>query len=175
MGDEWLRVGALKMAIDGGTTPHTAYMHEPYEGDTELVAFNRLSLDALQRYFRSAQELGWDVGIHCCGDAAQDMAVDTFARVARDVPRPDTRHNIVHAYFPTEKALDQMVEYNIAAVLQPTFIYWEGDLLFRDVGERRALNYKPARKYLDRGVVVTASSDVTAPCRPILSSRCMRW
>jgi predicted amidohydrolase YtcJ len=162
LGDEWLRIGALKMAIDGGTTPHTAYMYEPYEGDTELVAFNRIELDALHRYFRTAQELGWDVGIHCCGDHAQDMAVDTFARVAREVPRPDARHNIIHAYFPTPQALDQMAQHNIAAVLQPTFIYWEGDLLFRDVGERRAQNYKPARKYLDRGIVVTASSDVTS-------------
>ena len=126
------------------------------------MAFNRLPLDALRRYFRTAQELGWDVGIHCCGDHAQDMAVDTFAEIAREVPNPDARHNIIHAYFPTERALDQMAEYNIAAVLQPTFIYWEGDLLFRDVGEQRALNYKPARKYLDRGVVVTASSDVTS-------------
>ena len=162
LGDEWLRIGGLKMAIDGGTTPHTAYMYEPYVGDSELVAFNRLGLDDLYRYFRTAQELGWDVGIHCCGDHAQDMAVDTFARVARDVPNPDARHNIIHAYFPTPRALDQMVEYNIAAVLQPTFIYWEGDLLFRDVGERRAQNYKPARKYLDRGIVTTASSDVTS-------------
>ena len=32
----------------------------------------------------------------------------------------------------------------------------------RDVGERWALNYKPGRKYLDRGVVVTSSSDVTS-------------
>jgi hypothetical protein len=162
LGDEWLRVGALKMAIDGGTTPHTAFMYEPYEGDTELVAFNRLPLDALRRYFRTAQELGWDVGIHCCGDHAQDMAVDTFAEVAREMPRQDARHNIVHAYFPTPRALDQMAEYNIAAVLQPTFIYWEGDLLFRDVGEQRASNYKPVRKYLDHGVVVTSSSDVTS-------------
>jgi hypothetical protein len=161
-GDEWLRIGALKMAIDGGTTPHTAFMYEPYEGDTELVAFNRIPLDALLRYFRTAQELGWDVGIHCCGDHAQDMAVDTFARVAREIPFPDARHNIIHAYFPTPRALDQMAEYNIAAVLQPTFIYWEGDLLFRDVGEQRAKNYKPVRKYLDRGVVVTSSSDVTS-------------
>ena len=161
-GDEWLRIGGLKMAIDGGTTSHTAYMYEPYEGDTELVAFNRLELDALYRYFRTAQELGWDVGIHCCGDHAQDMAVDTFARVAREAPRSDARHNIVHGYFPTARALDQMAQYNIAAVLQPTFIYWEGDLLFRDVGERRAQNYKPARTYLDRGIVVTASSDVTS-------------
>ena len=78
------------------------------------------------------------------------------------MPNPDARHNIIHAYFPTPRALDQMVEYNIAAVLQPTFIYWEGDLLFRDVGEQRAQNYKPARKYLDRGIVTTSSSDVTS-------------
>jgi len=161
-GDEWLRLGGLKMAIDGGTTPHTAYMYEPYEGDSELVAFNRIELDALYRYFRAAQELGWDVGIHCCGDHAQDMAVDTFARVAREAPRPDARHSIIHAYFPTSRALEQMAQYNIAAVLQPTFLYWEGDLIFRDVGRRRAQNYKPARKYLDHGVVVTASSDVTS-------------
>jgi hypothetical protein len=90
------------------------------------------------------------------------MAVDTFAQVAQEIPSPDARHNIIHAYFPTPRALDQMAEYNIAAVLQPTFIYWEGDLLFRDVGEQRAKNYKPVRKYLDRGVVVTSSSDVTS-------------
>jgi predicted amidohydrolase YtcJ len=162
LGDEWLRMGGLKMAIDGGTTPHTAYMYEPFEGESEVINYNRLGLDDLYRYFRAAQELGWDVGIHCCGDHAQDMAVDTFAKVARDVPNADARHNIIHAYFPTPRALDQMAEYNVAAVLQPTFIYWEGDLLFRDVGERRAQNYKPARKYLDRGVVVTSSSDVTS-------------
>jgi hypothetical protein len=162
LGDEWLRIGGLKMAIDGGTTSRTAYMYEPYEGDTELVAFNRLELEALYRYFRTAQELGWDVGIHCCGDHAQDMAVDTFARVARELPHPNARHNIIHGYFPTPRALDQMAEHNIAAVLQPTFIYWEGDLLFRDVGERRAHNYKPARTYLDHGIVTTASSDVTS-------------
>jgi predicted amidohydrolase YtcJ len=162
VGDEWLRIGALKMAIDGGTTPHTAYMYEPFEGDTELVAFNRLPLDALRRYFRTAQELGWDVGIHCCGDHAQDMAVDTFAQVACELPRPDARHSIIHGYFPTPQALEQMARYRIAAVLQPTFIYWEGELLFRDVGQRRAMNYKPARTYLERGIVVTASSDVTS-------------
>ncbi|MFZ5916851.1 MAG: amidohydrolase [Chloroflexota bacterium] len=160
LGDEWLRLGALKMAIDGGTSPHTAFMYQPYEGETEITAFNRLPLEALHRYLVTAQELGWDVAIHCCGDAAQDMAVDTLSQVARNIPRPDARHSIIHAYFPTPRALAQMAEQNIAAVLQPTFIYWEGDLIFRDVGHQRAQNYKPARKYLDGGVHVTASSDV---------------
>jgi predicted amidohydrolase YtcJ len=162
IGDEWLRIGALKMAIDGGTTPHTAYMYEPYEGDTEVVAFNRLEPEALYRYFSIAQELGWDVGIHCCGDHAQDLAVDAFAAVAREIPRSNARHSIIHGYFPTSRALDHMAQHRIAAVVQPTFIYWEGELLFRDVGERRVQNYKPVRKYLDYGIVVTASSDVTS-------------
>jgi len=48
----------------------------------------------------------------------------------------------------------------IAAVIQPTFIYYEGELLFKDVGEKRAHWYKPVRTYLDRGIPVTSSSDV---------------
>ncbi len=171
LGDEWLRMGGLKMALDGGTTPHTALMYEPFEGETEVVDYNRLSPEDLRRYFHTAQELGWDVGIHICGDQAMDIAVDTLAEVARTLPRADTRHNIIHAYFPSDRALEQMAEHNIGAVIQPTFLYWEGDLIFRDVGHQRAANYKPARKYLDRGVVMTASSDVpsTVSANPYLA------
>lgn len=160
LGNEWLRIGAQKMLIDGGTTPHTAFMYEPYVGDSKLVAFNLIPQDKLRRHFHTAQEMGWDVGIHCCGDHAQDMAVDTLAEVVREIPRPDARHSIIHGYFPTSRALDQMAECNLATVVQPTFIYWEGNQIFRDVGETRALNYKPVRKYLDRGIVVASSSDV---------------
>ena len=127
--------------------------------EAEVVNYNRLSLDDLRRFFTTANELGWDVGIHCCGDHAQDLAVDALAAVAAAVPRADARHSIIHAYFPTPHSLEQMARHNIAAVIQPTFIYWEGDLLFRDVGARRALNYKPARRYLDHGVPLAASSD----------------
>jgi hypothetical protein len=160
LGNEWLRIGALKMLIDGGTTPHTAFMYEPYVGDSKLVAFNLISQDKLHQYFRTAQELGWDIGIHCCGDHAQDMTVDTFADIIREVPRPDARHSIIHGYFPTPRALDQMAESKLGTVVQPTFIYWEGNSIFHDVGEARALNYKPVRKYLDHGIVVMSSSDV---------------
>jgi predicted amidohydrolase YtcJ len=166
LGDEWLRLGGLKMAIDGGTSSHTAFMYEPFEGETHVGDFNRLDPQTLRRHFRTAQELGWDVGIHTCGDRAMDMVVDAFADVARGRPWPDARHNVIHAYFPSDRALAQMAEQRIAAVIQPTFLYWEGDLIFRDVGERRAANYKPARKYLDAGVVLCATSDIPSTVSP---------
>jgi hypothetical protein len=171
IGDEWLRLGGLKMAIDGGTTPHTAYMYEPFEGETEVINYNRLDTADLRCYIHTAQEMGWDVGIHVCGDRALDMCVDAFADVVQAVPNSDARHNAIHAYFPSDQALAKMGQHRIAAVLQPTFIYWEGDLIFRDVGPQRATNYKPARKYLEHDVVVTASSDVpsTVSTNPFVS------
>jgi predicted amidohydrolase YtcJ len=171
LGDEWLRIGGLKMAIDGGTSSHTACMYEPFEGEPEVKSFNRLDTADLRRHFRRAAELGWDAGIHCCGDRAQDMAVEAMAYAADATGRSDRRNSIIHAYFPTDRALDLMARYRIAAVIQPTFLYWEGDMIFRDVGQTRALNYKPARNYLDRGVILAASSDVasTVSANPFVS------
>jgi predicted amidohydrolase YtcJ len=166
VGDEWLRLGGLKMAIDGGTSSHTALMYAPFEGETAVGDFNRMDPADLRRHFRTAQELGWDVGIHTCGDRAMDMVVDAFADVARALPWADARHNVIHAYFPSDRALEQMAEHRIAAVIQPTFLYWEGDMIFRDVGERRAANYKPARKYLDHGIVLCANSDIPSTVSP---------
>lgn len=166
LGDEWLRLGGLKMAIDGGTSSHTALMYEPFEGETSVGNFNRLDPQTLRRHFHTAQALGWDVGIHTCGDRAMDMVVDAFADVARSTPWPDARHNVIHAYFPSDRALAQMAEHRIAAVIQPTFLYWEGDLIFRDVGAHRAANYKPARKCLDAGVVLCATSDIPSTVSP---------
>ncbi len=147
------RMAAPGRAQDGHRRRHRRrtlrFMYEPFEGEVTVGDFNRLDPATLRRHFRTAQELGWDVGIHTCGDRAMDMVVDAFADVARDVPWPDARHNVIHAYFPSDRALAQMAEHRIAAVIQPTFLYWEGDMIFRDVGERRAANYKPARKYLD--------------------------
>jgi predicted amidohydrolase YtcJ len=160
LGDEWLKIGGLKMAIDGGTTSHTAYMYEPFIGETEVHDYNRLNPDDLYRFFKRAQELNWDIGIHTIGDRAQDMAVEQLDKVIKEIPRPDARHNIIHAYFPTEYALQKMAENHIAAVLQPTFIYYEGEMLFTDVGEQRTHHYKPARSYLDHHVMITSSSDV---------------
>ena len=116
LGDEWLRIGVRSMAIDGGTTPHTAYMYEPFEGKTEVKNYNRLSLNDLRRFFRTANELGWDVGIHCCGDHAEDLAVD--ASLTPLVTRAPVRclpDSIIHAELPTHHALEQMARRNIAA------------------------------------------------------------
>ncbi len=160
LGDDWLRLNGLKMAVDGGTTSRTAWMFKPFVGETEVRDYNRLDPADLRRYFERGHSLGWDIGIHAIGDRAHHESAAAFADVIAASPRKDHRHNLIHAYFASEASLAQMAEHGIAAVIQPTFIYYEGDDLFRDVGPELAHRYKPMRTYLDRGVKVIATSDV---------------
>ncbi|WP_298817393.1 amidohydrolase [Chloroflexus sp.] len=158
-GDEWLRIGGLKMAIDGGTTSHTAWMFQPFLGEDRVYDYNRLDPEDLREFFTHGHTLGWDIGIHAIGDRAHHEAARAFADVLREYPR-EHRHNLIHGYFATEESLQHMARHGLAVVIQPTFIYYEGDDLFRDVGPELAARYKPMRTYLDRGIRVVATSDV---------------
>ncbi len=171
LGDDWLRLAGLKMAVDGGTTSHTAWMFQPFLGETEVRDFNRLNPADLRRYFARGHDLGWDIGIHAIGDRAHHESAAAFADVLSAAPPRDHRHNLIHAYFASEESLQHMARHNLAAVIQPTFIYFEGDDLFRDVGPELAHRYKPMRTYLDRGIRVVATSDIpsTVHYNPMIS------
>jgi predicted amidohydrolase YtcJ len=159
LGDDMLRMTALKMAVDGGTTSRTAWMFNPFVGETTVRDFNRLNPADLRRYFKRGHDLGWDIGIHAIGDRAHHESALAFADAVAANPH-EHRHNIIHAYFASEESLVAMAKYQIGAVIQPTFIYFEGDDLFRDVGEELAHQYKPAKTYLKRGIPMIASSDI---------------
>lgn len=159
LGDEWLRLGALKMAVDGGTTSRTAWMFQPFLGEEKVYDYNRLDPEDLREFFARGHALGWDIGIHAIGDRAHHEAAAAFADVLEEAPR-EHRHSLIHGYFASEQSLQQMARYGLAVVIQPTFIYYEGDDLFRDVGPELAHRYKPARTYLDRGIRVVATSDI---------------
>jgi predicted amidohydrolase YtcJ len=162
LGDEWLSLGAMKMAVDGGTTSHTAWMFQPFLGEEKVFDYNRLDPEDLREFFARGHELGWDIGIHAIGDRAHHESAVAFAEILEQAAsrRDDHRHNLIHAYFATEESLQAMAKHQLAAVIQPTFIYYEGDDLFRDVGSELANQYKPMRTYLDRGIPVVATSDI---------------
>ena len=161
-GNEWLNLGALKMAIDGGLGSKTSWMNESFLDGTFSEIPLRLDINKLGHYFATAQKYRWSIGIHCCGDKAQDVAVDTFVKTIINNPNSDARHNIIHGYFPTPKSLDNMQKYNIGVSVQPGFMYVEGDIYFDVIEQERVNRFKPLKTYLDAGILVAANSDMTS-------------
>ncbi len=101
LGDDWLKVGAIKILEDGvwGTTAATYHEHWDGSGTTYKpnntggVAFDQ---EALTRTVVAAHTAGWQVQIHANGDRAQDMVLDAYEAAQKAAPRPDPRFRIEH-------------------------------------------------------------------------------
>ncbi len=161
-GDPWLSIGALKFAMDGGIGSKTAMMNGPWVDGTTSDIPLRLDLDVMRDLFMKANRLGWSIGIHTCGDRAQDIAVEAFDKAISAHPREGMRHNIIHGYLPTKYSLELMKKHNIAVSVQPGFMYVEGDIYWDALTQEQIEYFKPIKTYLDYGIKVAANSDMTS-------------
>ncbi len=98
MGDEWVRVGAMKMFCDGSISERTARLSQPYIGRPD--DFGILVADEEQLYpvARKAHEAGWQLGTHANGDVGIDITHEslrttaTRTAAARSALSPRTLH-----------------------------------------------------------------------------------
>ncbi len=160
-GSEFLRFAGLKMAIDGGVGSKTALMNEPWRDGSVTTIPTRLDLGKLDGYFNEGHKAGWSIGIHCCGDQAQDIALRSFDKTIKKYGG-NHRHHIIHGYFPTEEALEIMARQDIGVSVQPGFMYIEGDIYENNLEREKVNTFTPLKTYIKNGIRVFANSDMTS-------------
>lgn len=160
-GDEHLRVGPIKIFVDGGFTGPAAYTREPYKGETEFRGKLSIEPAELSRIISELNAAGWQTGIHAIGDAAIELAVDELVLALDENPRVDHRHYLNHfTVMPSAETMQKMAEYGIAITQQPNFTYTlEGRYVDYLDGERLEHN-NPLRTPMNHGIHVAISSDI---------------
>ena len=183
-GNDWLRVGGVKMSIDGGITGRNACFHEPYENDEHNHGIIRIQQDELNHTVQVCHDAGLRCCVHAIGDKAFDMALDAYENAIAHSPRKDHRHRIEHMgnWLATPKLMQRMVRSQIVAVPNIAFAYYIGDAILDCVGERRLTKAFPFHTLLKNGVIMSGGSDSPGywpvdPLRDIATaaSRKMRW
>ncbi len=159
-GNRWLRMGGLKLSLDGTLDIGTALLHEPYVRDMGVPPAVRIDPEAIPEMVRTAQDAGWSVHFHCCGDKAQEIIVKACKDAQDKSPNPKVRHAVVHGYIPTEETLRIMKQYGISEVAQTIFLAARGHLYEPTLGKRRAHYVTPLQTYQRHGIVTALSSDV---------------
>lgn len=159
--DEQLRLGPIKLFVDGGFTGPAAYTIEPYKGQAEYRGKLNLTEQELHEAIFAAHGLGWQLGIHAIGDAAIELTVAELAAALEQSPRPDHRHYLNHFTIkPPDATMRLMAEHNIAITQQPNFTYTlEGRYVENLDGERLETN-NPLRSPMEAGIFVALSSDI---------------
>ncbi|GAA1656783.1 amidohydrolase [Actinoplanes couchii] len=157
-GDDWLRIGPVKVFTDGSLIGHTAALCHDY-ADRPGSGYLQGDADALTATIVRAHRSGWRVAAHAIGDAAIDLALDAYERAQRELPRPDARHRIEHFGVARHDQVERAVRLGVIGVPQARFVPEIGDGMLAALGPQRAGDAYRLRSLLDAGMVLPGSSD----------------
>lgn len=158
-GDHRLRVGALKIMLDGGIGACTAATSRPYQGQPQNRGILWIGQEELDHLVSRAHAAGFQVATHAIGDAAIRSVLAAYRSALARHPRPDHRLRIEHFSLPLDDLVAQAVHMGVVIVTQPIFVHDAGRAYVANLGGERAHQALPLRRLLDSGVPVAASSD----------------
>jgi predicted amidohydrolase YtcJ len=164
-GDHWLRVGGVKLAVDGGF--EGGLMRDPYaEPWDEQGTFKGLqtqSTEAFEATVLALNERGWRVATHAVGDAAIDLVLNAYERANAQRSIAGRRWSIEHAFIGRPDHLPRIKALGLALAVQ-NHLYLAGPSLVSYWGPMRAGLTTPVKMYLDAGLPVSSGTD--APVVP---------
>ena len=160
-GDERLRVGAVKVFVDGGFTGPSAYTIDEYKGEPGFHGSLDIDPAELRTIVHDAHQMGWQMGFHAIGDAAIQLIVDDFAEELDASPRANHRHYLNHfTVRPPPEVMRTMAEHGILITQQPNFTYTLEQRYVDNLRDEHAAHNNPLRSPMDHGVFVALSSDI---------------
>ncbi len=173
-GNNRLRLGAVKLLIDGSIQCFTCAFYEPYLAkETRGLEGLRYTQENLNEIVAEAHRLGYQVAIHAQGDYGITVAVNAIEHAMEKYPRPDPRHRIEHTLCPTMEDLKRMKSLGIIANFYLFHPWFWGDLHINNfIGKERANKMVPVKTALEIGIVSCAHSDcpVCTPNDPVWPS-----
>jgi len=151
LGSPLLRVGYLKVFMDGTLGSQTAWM---LDGSGVQIT----SSHELAEIVRRGAEAGFPVGVHAIGDRANREALDAF-EATRDVWRPlGLRHRIEHCQLLAAADLPRFAELGVACSVQFSHAPSDRDLADRFWAGKTDGAYA-FKSLLDSGALVANGSD----------------
>jgi len=159
LGDDWLRVGGVKVVSDGSLIGRTAAMCCDYHDRPGERGMLRGDADVLHRQIVDAHRNGWQVATHAIGDAALDLVLDAYEEAQRRWPRGDARHRIEHCAVTSPEQVRRVLDLGLIPVPQGRFVSETGDGLLAAMGPDRAAGLYRMRTWVEAGVELPGSSD----------------
>ena len=171
-GDDWVRVGPLKIGIDGGALYGTAVMREPYPATSHALygitdptyrgEFGRgqgLTAEGVTNYVRVGNRLGWQLSSHVTGDRGVDIVLDAIEAADKERSMLDKRYNLIHAYFASAETARRAASLGAVVDTQPMWFYKDGDALMKALGPKYMNTFIGVKTWKDNGVTVALNAD----------------
>lgn len=179
-GDDFLRIGSVKLFADGALGPRTAAMLRPYEDDGENKGILLLDVENIVEVGQRAIDHGLSLAIHAIGDKANHEVLNALEQLrtyegrsigshtsGKSKSPPDQqsqkccanlRHRIEHVQLIHPDDLRRLHDLDLIASMQP--VHATSDMVMADKywGKRAKTSYA-WRKLLESGALLAFGSD----------------
>lgn len=140
-GDEFFRVGPLKMLGDGSLGAGTAYMSRPYADQPDNRGIAIYTKEQFRAMIELAHTNSMQVAIHAIGDGILDDILDAYEEVLAKHPRADHRHGVVHCQITRPDQLARMKKLQLHAYIQSIFLDYDNRIVRQRVGDLADSSY----------------------------------
>jgi len=158
-GDDYFRIGAVKIFADGSLGGRTAALEEPYSDDPDTSGILVLSEEELKAQVYRAHALGMQVAVHAIGDRAVRVALEAIGYAQNRITRERPRHRVVHAQILSPGLVSEIKRNGVVADVQPKFLTTDMRWAQERVGLRRMRSSYAWRTMLKAGVHMAGGSD----------------
>ncbi len=157
-GDEWFRLGGLKLFADGALGSQTAAIFVPYPGSDNNRGILRLDADEMYRLAAEAADKGFYSVIHAIGDRAVSAVIKTFMRLKESHPDKSLLHRMEHVQSITLEDIPRLKQTGIRCAIQPVHLANDVDMIEKYWHSLREEAYC-LKSLLDAGITLGFGSD----------------
>jgi predicted amidohydrolase YtcJ len=155
-----VRLGGIKIFLDGSPQGRTAWMRAPYEGESTYCGYGTLKDGDVMKAALLAADEKTQLLAHCNGDAAAAQYIRCIAQAEKERPiLKELRPVMIHAQLVGRDQLPQMVSLGIMPSFFIAHIYHWGDVHVQNFGMTRASYISPAGSALKDGAIFTFHQD----------------
>ncbi|WP_274631033.1 amidohydrolase [Arvimicrobium flavum] len=169
-----LRLGAVKIHVDGSIQGFSARLREPGYHNGAPNGLWYTTPEHLEEALSRALQHGVLVHLHTNGDEATELVLDKLELALRRHPSPDHRFTLQHCQLADAAQFRRMKRLGLCVNLFANHLYYWGEQHYsQTVGPERARRMNACATALREGVPMSIHSDApVTPLGPLFTAQC---
>jgi predicted amidohydrolase YtcJ len=164
-----LKIGGVKVTIDGSPQGRTAAFTSPYltggpSGEKDWLGKLTFPQKFINDFVKKVYEMGVPLNLHANGDGAIDAFFRAHENAAADDLTKNRNITLIHGQFARKDQIPKFVKYQITPSFYTLHTYYFADAHIANRGREQAMYISPLKDAIDAGLKPTNHTDfVVAP------------
>lgn len=159
-----LKIGGVKITIDGSPQGKTAYFTQPYltggpGGEKNWQGAPTFLEPMFKQMVKRVYDLGVPLNVHANGDAAIDMLLRAHEAAAAGDLSKDRQVTVIHSQFVRPDQLDKYAQYKMRPSMYSLHSFYFAEAHIANRGAQQASYISPLRDAIDKGLQPTNHTD----------------